>query len=86
MSNPEPVPPAASDVSAAETPPFSLRPAELRDVAPIVGLIRELAEFEQLTHLLLVTPEKLQPHLFGPNPAAEAWVAEVLGEVAPIFS
>ena len=81
MSNPEPVPPAASDVSATETPPFSLRPAELRDVAPIVGLIRELAEFEQLTHLLQVTPEKLRPHLFGEKPVAEALVAESAGEV-----
>ena len=41
----------------AETAAFSLRPAELRDVAAIVGLIRELAEFEKLTHLLQVTPE-----------------------------
>ena len=58
-------------------PPFRLRPAELRDVQAIVGLIRELAEFEQLTHLLQVTPEKLRPHLFGEKPVAEAWVAEL---------
>ena len=56
---------------------FTLRPAELRDVAPIVQLIRELAEFEQLTHLLQVTPERLRPHLFGEKPVAEALVAEV---------
>ncbi len=29
-----------------------LRAAEPRDLAAIVGLIRELAEFERLTHLL----------------------------------
>jgi GNAT superfamily N-acetyltransferase len=58
-------------------PAFTLRSAELRDVAPIVALIRELAEFEQLTHLLQVTPEKLRPHLFGEKPVAEAMVAEV---------
>jgi GNAT superfamily N-acetyltransferase len=57
--------------------PFTLRPAELDDVAPIVALIRELAEFEQLTHLLQVTPEKLRPHLFGLKPVAEAYVAEL---------
>jgi GNAT superfamily N-acetyltransferase len=57
--------------------PFTLRPAELRDVAPIVTLIRELAEFEQLTHLLQVTPEKLRPHLFGEKPVVEAMVAEL---------
>ena len=45
----------------------------------LVGLITELAEFEQLTHLLKVTPEALQPHLFGERPAAEAWVAEMEG-------
>ncbi|MBL8332745.1 MAG: GNAT family N-acetyltransferase [Rubrivivax sp.] len=58
-------------------PAFRLRPAELRDVQPIVGLIRELAEFERLTHLLQVTPERLRPHLFGERPVAEALVAEV---------
>jgi len=61
--------------------PFTLRPAELRDVAPIVQLIRELAEFERLTHLLQVTPEKLRPQLFGEKPAAEAMVAEAQGQV-----
>jgi GNAT superfamily N-acetyltransferase len=60
-----------------QAPAFTLRSAELRDVAPIVALIRELAEFEQLTHLLQVTPEKLRPHLFGEKPVAEAMVAEV---------
>ena len=62
---------------------FTLRPAELRDVAPIVQLIRELAEFEQLTHLLQVTPERLRPHLFGLKPVAEAFVAEVPVELVP---
>ena len=61
--------------------PFVLRPAELRDVAPIVQLIRDLAEFEHLSHLLEVTPEKLRPHLFGERPVAEAMIAESSGEV-----
>ena len=61
--------------------PFSIRAAELRDVNAIVQLIRALAEFEQLGHLLQVTPEKLRPHLFGEKPAAEAMVAESDGEV-----
>ena len=47
----------------------------------IVGLITELAEFEHLTHLLKVTPETLHPPVFGNNPAAESWVAEVEGRV-----
>ena len=63
--------------------PFSIRAAELRDVAPIVQLIRELAEFEQLTHLLQVTPEKLRPHLFGEKPVVEAFVAELPAKQVP---
>ena len=60
---------------------FSLRPAEPRDVPAIVELIRELADFEHLTHLVHATPEQLLPHLFGPRPVAEAMVAEVGAEV-----
>jgi GNAT superfamily N-acetyltransferase len=60
---------------------FSIRAAELRDVTAIVQLIRELADFEQLTHLLQVTPEKLRPHLFGERAVVEALVAESQGEV-----
>jgi len=59
----------------------TLRAAEPRDLAAVVGLIGELAEFEHLTHLLNVTPETLRPHLFGPKPVAEAMVGEVDGEV-----
>ena len=55
---------------------FTLRPAAPHDLPAIVGLIRELAEFEKLSHLVVVTPQSLQPHLFGPKPAAEAVVAE----------
>ncbi len=61
--------------------PFSIRAAELQDVTAIVQLIRDLAEFEHLTHLLQVTPEKLRPHLFGERPVVEALVAESDGSV-----
>jgi GNAT superfamily N-acetyltransferase len=59
------------------SPAFTLRAAEPRDVPAIVGLIGELADFEKLTHLMQATPETLAPHLFGPKPVAEAWVAEM---------
>jgi GNAT superfamily N-acetyltransferase len=55
---------------------FAIRPAVPADVEAIVRLIHGLAEFEQLTHLVRVTPESLAPHLFGPRPVAEALVAE----------
>jgi GNAT superfamily N-acetyltransferase len=60
---------------------FALRAAEPRDLEAIVGLIRGLAEFEKLTHLLRVTVERLGPHLFGPRPVVEAFVGEVDGAV-----
>jgi len=56
---------------------YRLRAAEPRDVPAVVGLITELAEFERLTHLLEVTPERLHPHLFGDQPAARCQVAEL---------
>jgi len=59
----------------------ALRPAEPRDLPAIVGLIRELADFEHLTHLVETTEERLHPHLFGARPVAEAAVAESGGAV-----
>ena len=73
---PEPAPATRSEAKAD----FNVRAAELRDVAPMVQMIRELAAFEQLEHLVQVTPEKLRPHLFGEKPVAEAMVAEVDGK------
>ena len=40
---------------------FKLRAAEPRDVGAIAGLIAELADFEQLSHLVRCTPETLAP-------------------------
>lgn len=61
--------------------PYTLRPAEPRDVPRLVALITELADFEQLSHLVETTPERLHPHLFGERPVAECVVGEVAGEV-----
>lgn len=71
------------DTSPPAEPGFSLRPAAPADLPAIVGLITELAEFEHLSHLLQVTPEKLRPHLFGPAPLAECWLAEPLPRLEP---
>jgi GNAT superfamily N-acetyltransferase len=59
----------------------TLRAAEPRDVPAIVGLIRELAEFEKLSHLCRVSAESLAPHLFGDKPVAECVVGETGGQV-----
>jgi hypothetical protein len=58
-----------------------LRPARPDDAQALVGLIRELADYERLLHLVQVTPEQLALQLFGPRPAAEAVVAEHGGRV-----
>lgn len=63
------------------SPSISLRPAAAGDVDALLGLIRELAEFEKLTHLMEATPALLHEHLFGPRPAAEAMVADASGRV-----
>ncbi len=55
---------------------MSIRNAQPADAAALVALIRELAEFEQLTHLVRVTPDQLAQHLFCPRPAAECLVFE----------
>ncbi len=70
-------------MTSAPTPATAasrLRPATPADLASVVALIGELAEFERLTHLLQVTPESLHPHLFGERPVAECLVAEVDGD------
>lgn len=68
--------PAATMPRMSEAP-HSLRAATRADVTAIVGLIRELAVYEKLEHLVVATPELIEPHLFGPRPAAEVAVAEV---------
>ncbi len=59
----------------------TIRAAEPQDVLAIVGLIRELAEFEKLLHLCQVNAESLLPHLFGDKPVAECVVGEADGQV-----
>lgn len=76
-----PTPAAAQSTNPSAAHAFHVRPAQVNDVVAIVGLIRELAEFEQLGHLVKVTPELLRPQLFGERPVAEALVAEVGGNI-----
>jgi GNAT superfamily N-acetyltransferase len=59
----------------------TLRPATPADLPAVAGLITELAVFERLEHLVVVTPDSLRPHLFGDRPVAECVVAEVDGSV-----
>jgi len=56
-----------------------IRPATPADVPAILGLIRELAAYENLSAACIATEELLQKHLFGTadNRAAESLVATI---------
>jgi GNAT superfamily N-acetyltransferase len=56
--------------------PVAIRAAAPQDVALLLGLFGELAEYEHLVHELKATEERLNEALFGERPAAEALIAE----------
>ena len=58
-----------------------IRPATESDVPAILNLLRELAEYEKLSHACVATEELLREHLFGRERAAEVIVAEVDGAI-----
>jgi GNAT superfamily N-acetyltransferase len=61
--------------------PATIRAATAADVAPVLALMYELAEFEKLTHLFIATQDNLNDALFGARPSAEAIVAERDGKI-----
>jgi len=50
-------------------------PATERDVPQILELIKGLAEYERLSHVVEATEDRLRRTLFGDRPAAEVWMA-----------
>jgi GNAT superfamily N-acetyltransferase len=60
-------------------PDFRIRPAQPGDVATILALIRDLAEYERAPQEVVTTEEQLQKNLFGPHPAAEVLLGEEVG-------
>ncbi len=61
---------------------FSIREANESDVGVILQLIRELAEYEKLSHEVTATEAGLRERLFGPRPYAEVLIAELDGATA----
>ena len=57
--------------------PHFIRSAAPADIPAVLALIRELAEYEHLSHVCIATEELLSSHLFGEAPVAEAMVAVV---------
>jgi GNAT superfamily N-acetyltransferase len=52
-----------------------LRSAEAGDLPLILAFVRELAEYEHLSHLVTATEEGLRESLFGARPGAEVVLA-----------
>ena len=58
-----------------------IRSATPADVPSIARLIRALAEYEKLSHEVVLREEDLHQHLFGSRPYAEVVLAEEAGQV-----
>lgn len=56
--------------------PCAIRPATRDDVATLLALIGELADYEQLRDQVVADAALLERHLFGERPVAEAVIAE----------
>jgi GNAT superfamily N-acetyltransferase len=53
-------------------PPADIRPATREDIPALFGLIRELAVYEKLEHLVVADEAMLEHELFGEGSRAEA--------------
>jgi GNAT superfamily N-acetyltransferase len=67
--------------NASVSQPLSIRPATCADAAVILSLIRELAEYEKLSHMVVATEATIESELFGPGSPAEVLLGEVEGGV-----
>lgn len=59
-----------------------IRSATSADAGLILGFIRELADYEKLTHQVVATEADITNSLFGARPAAECLIAEFAGKPA----
>ncbi|CAN5915864.1 GNAT family N-acetyltransferase [soil metagenome] len=60
----------------------ALRVATVADVPAILAFIKDLAEYEKLSHEVVATEDALRATLFGARPAAEVIIAEL--DSAPV--
>jgi GNAT superfamily N-acetyltransferase len=63
-------------------PEIAIRSARPEDVPLILAFIRELAEYEHLSHEVVATEDRLRATLFGDRPFAEVILAESGGDPA----
>ncbi|HMN47888.1 MAG TPA: GNAT family N-acetyltransferase [Ignavibacteriaceae bacterium] len=59
-----------------------IRKAEESDSQKIIGLIKELAEYEKLLHLVKTSEDDIRNALFGKDKFVEVLIAEFDGELA----
>lgn len=59
---------------------IQISPATAADVPVILEMIRGLAEYEKLSHVVAATEEQLRQTLFGARPGAEVLLAHLHGE------
>ena len=55
---------------------MAVRPATRRDMETIIALIHGLADYEREPDAVVLDPDELAEHLFGPRPYAEVLIAE----------
>jgi GNAT superfamily N-acetyltransferase len=59
---------------------YSIVPATPRDIPDLLQMIRALAEYEKLSHLVVASEASVGKALFGVHPAAEALIAREVGK------
>jgi GNAT superfamily N-acetyltransferase len=57
---------------------FAIRPARPEDVGTVLAFIRQLAEYEKLSHEVVADEAALREALFGPRANAEALLGEIV--------
>ena len=58
----------------------TIRPAQEHEAPLVLSFVRELAEYERLSHEVVATEEDMRKALFGPHPYAEVIFACLNGE------
>lgn len=64
---------------------LKIHPANEKDVALILSMIRELAEIEGLSDEVTATEDDLRKSLFGPGSISEVFFVNLKGEVVAYF-
>jgi len=62
------------------TPMLKIHPADINDVSVLTALIRELADYERLSHEAILTEADIARDGFGENPKFRALIAEWEGQ------